>query len=111
MAVPEVNITIEQGSDYQDVFTVKNPDGTPLDLTGYTASAAIKKFPTSTTTTSFSFGIVTVAGQVVVSMANTVSNALDGGRYYYDVVITATGTGKITKIIKGMALVNSSIVV
>ena len=68
MAVPEVNITIEQGSDYQDVFTVKNPDGTPLDLTGYTASAAIKKFPTSTTTTSFSVGIVTAAGQVVLSM-------------------------------------------
>ena len=45
MAVPEVNITIEQGTDYEDVFTVRNPNGTPLDLTGYTASAAVKKFP------------------------------------------------------------------
>ena len=47
MAVPEVNITIEQGTDYEDVFTVRNPNGTPLDLTGYSASAAVKKFPTS----------------------------------------------------------------
>ena len=111
MSVPAVNITIEQGTDYQEVFTVRNPDGTPLDLTGYTASAAIKKFPTSTTTTLFSVGIVTTAGQVVLSMGNTISNALDSGRYYYDVVITAAGTGKITKIITGMALINSSIVV
>ena len=111
MAVPEVNITIEQGTDYEDVFTVRNPNGTPLDLTGYSASAAVKKFSTSTTSTPFTVGIVTAAGQVVLSMGNTISNALDSGRYYFDVVITATGTGKITKIIKGSALVNSSIVV
>jgi len=111
MAVPEVNITIEQGTYYQDVFTVKNPNGTVLDLTGYTASAAIKKFSTSTISTPFTVGIITAAGQVVLSMANTISNALDAGRYYYDVVITSTGTGNITKIIKGSVIVNSSIVV
>lgn len=111
MAVPEVNITIEQGTYYQDVFTVRNPNGTPLDLTGYTASAAIKKFSTSTTSTPFTVGIVTAAGQVVLSMGNTVSNALNYGRYYYDIVITSIETGNITKIIKGSVMVNSSIVV
>jgi hypothetical protein len=111
MAVPEVNITIEQGTYYEDVFTVRNPNGTALDLTGYTASAAIKKFSTSTISTPFTVGIVTAAGQVVLSMGNTISNALDAGRYYYDVVITSTGTGNITKIIKGSVMVNSSIVV
>jgi hypothetical protein len=111
MAVPEVNIAIEQGTYYEDVFTVRNPNGTPLDLTGYTASAAIKKFSTSTTSTPFTVGIITAAGQVVLSMGNTISNALDAGRYYYDVVITSTGTGNITKIIKGSVMVNSSIVV
>jgi hypothetical protein len=111
MAVPEVNITIEQGTYYEDVFTVRNPNGTPLDLTGYTASAAIKKFSTSTTSTPFTVGIITAAGQVVLSMGNTISNALDAGRHYYDVVIISTGTGNITKIIKGSVIVNSSIVV
>jgi hypothetical protein len=111
MAVPEVNITIEQGTYYEDVFTVRNQNGTTLDLTGYTASAAIKKFSTSTTSTPFTVGIITAAGQVVLSMGNTISNALDAGRHYYDVVITSTGTGNITKIIKGSVIVNSSIVV
>jgi hypothetical protein len=109
MAVPAVNITIEQGTDFENVYTVTNPDGTPLDLTGYTSSAKIKKFPSSTTSSSFSVGIVTSAGQVVVSMAHTVTNALSPGRYYYDVIITSGSTGKISRIIEGMALITPSV--
>jgi len=108
MAVPAVNITIEQGTDFSNVFTVTNPDGSPLDLTGYTSSAKIKKFPSSTVSTPFTVGIVSAAGQVVVSMAHTVSNALTPGRYYYDVITIASG-GNISRIIEGMALVTPSV--
>jgi hypothetical protein len=107
MAVSAVNIVIEQGTDYQEVFTVNNPDGTPLDLTGYTGAAKIRKFPESTTSTSFSVGIVSTAGQVVVSLANTVTDDLKGGRYYYDIIITSS-VGKKTKVVDGMVLVNPS---
>ncbi len=62
MAVPAVNITIDQGADYQEVFTVTNPDGSPLDLTGYTSIATIKKYPSATSSQiSFTVGIVTAA--------------------------------------------------
>ena len=109
MAVPSVNITIEQGSDFENIFTVTNPDGSPLDLLGYTSSAKIKKFPSSTTSSSFSVGIITSAGQVIVSMANTITNQLSPGRYYYDVIITSVPTGKISRIIEGMALITPSV--
>lgn len=109
MAVPAVNITIEQGTDFENVYTVTNPNGTPLDLTGYTANAKIRKYPSSTTYSSFGVGIITAAGQVIVSMANTVSGALTPGRYYYDVIITASASNKKTKIIDGMALVTPSV--
>ena len=109
MAVPAVNITLEQGTDFENVYTVTNPNGTPLDLTGYTAAAKIIKFPgSSTTSSSFNVGIITAAGQVLVSMANTVSAVLNPGRYYYDVIITASVSNKKTKIIEGMALVTPS---
>ena len=107
MAVASVNIVIEQGTDYQEVFTVNNPDGSPLDLTGYTGTAKIRKFPESKSSTSFGVGIVSTAGQVVVSLANTVTSGLSGGRYYYDVIITSSG-GKKLKVVDGMVLVNSS---
>jgi hypothetical protein len=107
MAVPAVNIVVEQGMDYEEVFTVNNPDGSPLDLTGHTGSAKIRKFPSSSTFTSFNVGIVSAAGQVVVSLANTVTAGLDPGRYYYDVVITSYSNKK-SKVVDGMVLINST---
>jgi hypothetical protein len=107
MAVVAVNIVIEQGTDYQEVFTINNSDGSPLDLTGYTGTAKIRKFSESTSYTPFSVGIVSTAGQVVVSLANTVTTDLKSGRYYYDIIVTSS-SGKKTKVIDGMVLVNSS---
>jgi hypothetical protein len=107
MAVPAVNIVVEKGTDYEEVFTVNNPDGSPLNLTGYTGASKIRKFPESSASTSFNVGIVSTAGQVVVSLANTISLSLNPGRYYYDVIITSS-SGKKTKVVDGMVLVNPS---
>lgn len=107
MAVPAVNIVVEQGTDYEEVFTVNNPDGSPLDLTGHSGVAKIRKFPNSTSSTSFNVGIVSTAGQVVVSLANTVTANLKSGRYYYDVIIISPQSKK-TKVVDGMVLVNPS---
>jgi hypothetical protein len=105
MAVPSVNIVIEKGTDYQEVFTVNNPDGSPLDLTGHSGLAKIKKFPESSSSTSFNVGIVSSAGQVVVSLANTITSTLSAGRYYYDVIVISY-SGKKTKVVDGMVIVN-----
>ena len=103
-----VNIVIEQGTDYEKVFTIYNPDKSVLDLTGYTGVAKIRKFPESTTSTSFSVGITSSAGKVTVSLANTITSELKSGRYYYDVIVTSQSTGKKTKLVDGMVLVNAS---
>lgn len=108
MAVPAVNIVIEKGIDYEDVFTVRNPDGSPLNLTGYTGIAKIRKFPESTSSVSFNVTILPLVGQIVVSLANTVTNTLDPGRYYYDVVTISSVNGKKKKIVDGMILVRST---
>lgn len=107
MAVPAVNITIDQGADYQEYFTVTNPDGSPLDLLGYSCEATLTKFPGSANTTPFTVGIVTSAGQVIVSISNTVTSQLDPGRYYYD-IFTISGDLKRKKIIEGNAIVQPS---
>lgn len=107
MAVPAVNIVVEQGTDYEEVFTVNNPDGSPLDLTGHMGVAKIRKFPESTKSTSFNVGIVSSAGQVIVSLANTVTYDLKAGRYYYDVIVISS-QGKKFKIADGMVIVNAT---
>jgi len=108
MAVPAVNITIQKGTDFQNVYTISNPDGSPLDLTGYSGVAKIKKFPESTTSSPFSVGIVSTAGQVVLSMASTVTSQLSSGRHYYDILLTSPSNKK-DRTFEGMALVTSTV--
>lgn len=109
MAVPSVNITIEKGVDHSSTFTITNADGTVYDLTNQSAVAKLKKFPSSTSSSSFSASLTVSTGKVTISMGNTVTNALDPGRYYYDIVLTNSTTSKKTRVIEGMALVTPSI--
>lgn len=103
-----VNIVIEQGTDYEKVFTIYNPDKSVLDLTGYSGVAKMRKFSGSAVSTSFNVGIASTAGKITVSLANTITSQLEAGRYYYDVIATVESTGKKTKLVDGMVLVNAS---
>ena len=111
MAVPEVNITIEQGTDYTQDFIIKNPNQSAFNLAGYTSQAKIRKFPDATASASFNVGITSSLGKVTISMANTITSSLNSGRHYYDIVIVSTATSSITKVFTGMALVNASVTV
>lgn len=111
MAVPVENITIEQGTDFEKTFIIKNPDSSIVDLTGYTIESKIKKHPESITSYNFSVGVASTSGSITISMASTIADTLSFGRYYYDIVSIEDSTGKVLKLYTGMALVNSSITV
>lgn len=108
MAARSVNLTIEQGTDFTSTFTIKNPDGTVLPLTGYSAVAKLGKHPSATSTTSFSTSITASTGKVTLTMGNAVTANLDPGRYYYDCVIESGGGNK-TRVIEGMVLVTAGL--
>jgi len=108
MTVPSVNITIEKGTYFENTFTINNSDGTPLNLTGYSAVAKIKKYPSSPTSHPFSITITANTGKIQVSMGHTTTASLSEGRNYYDIVITSGG-GTKSRVIEGMALVTPSI--
>lgn len=102
-----VNLVIEKGTDFEESFDVTNPDGTVVPLTGFSGVSKLKKFPESSSSTSFVVGITSETGKVAISMGNTITNSLNPGRYYFDVIITAPDSKK-TKIVEGMAFVSSS---
>ena len=108
MAARSVNLTVEQGTDFTTTFTIKNPDGTVLPLTGYTATAKIGKHPSASSTTDFSVSITAASGKVTLTLTNSVTADLEPGRYYYDVVIESSG-GSITRVIEGMVLVTAGL--
>lgn len=42
------NAIVRQGADWERVFTLKNPDGTPIDLTGCVGACQVRPKPEST---------------------------------------------------------------
>jgi hypothetical protein len=108
MAARSVNLTVEQGTDFTTTFTIKNPDGTVLPLTGYSAIAKIGKHPSATSTTAFTTSITASTGKVTLTLSNSTTADLEPGRYYFDVVIESGGGNK-TRVIEGMVLVTAGL--
>ena len=109
MAVPVVNIVIEQGADYSSSFTITNPDGSPYTIFNNSAAATLKKHPASETSYTFTSEIDPDDGQILLSMSNTLTSTIPPGRYFYDIVITNINDGYRSRVIEGMAMVTPGI--
>ena len=108
MAVPVVNIEIEQGADFTSTFTITNNDGSIFSMSNASAVAKAKKHPTAGTAYTFSTSIVSATGKITISMTDEVTATMEAGRYLYDILLTAAGGDK-TRVIQGMALVTAGI--
>jgi len=109
MTVPAVNIVIEKGTSFEATYNVTNSDDSVYSLTNQTATAKIRKHPTATSSKSFTTSITVATGEIKISMGSTITADLSSGRNYYDVIITHTSTGKVTKIFEGTAIVNETV--
>ncbi len=109
MTVPVVNIVIEKGTDFEATYNVTNADNSVYSLTNQAATAKIRKHPTASTSKSFTTTITVATGEIKISMGSTNTDDLSAGRNYYDVIITHSSTGKVTKIFEGAALVKDTV--
>ena len=105
MSVPVVNLRLEKGTDFEATFNVTQSDDSILQLNNFSAVAKIRKHPTATVSKSFSTTITAAIGEIKISMSAANTSTLTAGRNYYDVVITESTTGKITKAFEGMIMV------
>lgn len=109
MAVPVVNIIVEKGTSFEATYYVTNADDSVYTLANQSATAKIRKHPTASTSKSFTTAITVGTGEIKISMGSTVTADLTSGRNYYDVILTHSITGKVTKIFEGMAMVNDTV--
>ena len=102
----KANIVIDQGTDFSSAIDLVDADGVIFDLTGYTAAAQMRKNYTSSAATTFTTAIpVPATGVINLTLSNTNTGALEPGRYLYDVEITQTGSGNITRVVEGVETV------
>ena len=107
------NVVIDQGADWFLNVTYDNPDGTPVNLTGYTAALQLRSLPTDpvsvlSLSTGSGITITGATGLVAIRATATQTRAIDEGIYYYDLEITS-GSGVVTRLIQGQADVSPEV--
>ena len=111
MAAIPLNLLLEKGTDFDATFNIQNEDNTtPLNLTGYTAEAKMRRSYYSSSATDFVVGFVDrYNGILKISMTNAATSALDPRRYVYDIVLTSP-QGIKTRVIEGILEVTQGVV-
>lgn len=108
--------TIDQGATWSTLFTLKNSDDTPVDLTGYTARMQARLNYNSATAllslTSPSGGISfpdATEGKIQVVVSATQTAALPAGvTMVYDLEVESGG-GIVTRVVQGTLYVSPEV--
>jgi hypothetical protein len=109
MAARNVNLVLEQGVDFQATFTIRNTNNAPLNLTGYTGISSIRKHPSSSTAYPLTLTFVDrLNGKIAVSMGYTATDAIEGGRYVYDVILISPNSYR-SRAVQGNVLVTPGV--
>jgi hypothetical protein len=100
MPVSREDLSVYQGDDHSWVVTVRNQDGTPADITGYTARAQIRRAVADSDPIVVAEMASSVASPVVNLSLTRTQTATMNGRYVWDLQLTSD-TGTVTTILAG----------
>ena len=106
------NLTIVQGATFNSDVTVKDSNGNPFNLTGYTASAKRSTgFASTRRRTAMTCTISGDATTAVITLALTADQTgnLEEGRYVYDLEILQTSSSTVTRVIEGIISVSPQV--
>lgn len=115
MTAGTYNTVIDQGADWFINFVYENPDGTPVNITNYTAALQVRTSPLAKTAvltlTTQNGGIVITGnqGKVACHATNVQTSAMNPGRYTYDLEITEPTAGIVTRLIQGTIQVSPQV--
>jgi hypothetical protein len=106
-----LDLYIDQGSDFVAVLPpVTNPDGSVLNLTGYTATCLIRLSYGSNYAVAVTATVTNAtAGVITLTLSHAQTMGLNSTRWVYDLIVTNTGSGMITKIFEGIVTVNPAV--
>ena len=102
-------MTLEQGASFTTTVTVNGSDGSPTNLTSYTAAAQLRKSYYSTTANSFTVTVSNAAnGELTMAMSAANTANLTPGRAVYDLLITSPTNVK-TRVVEGIVTILPSV--
>jgi hypothetical protein len=103
------NLYVDQGTDFSAIITLKNQDGSTLNLTGFTVASQFRKSYQSSSATNFIVSIYNATqGKIRMQLPAATSSALLPGRYLYDVEITSP-TNERKRALEGIVVLTAEI--
>jgi hypothetical protein len=117
MKAGKYTIEIQQGATFSRIFTCRNVSKIAVNLTGYTAVISIREAVESASVIATSAGVsptITItlggaAGTITVDITATVTAAFDFDQAVYDIELTETSTGKVTRILEGPVILSREV--
>lgn len=107
------NFTIDQGSTWTLQLVYNDPNGDPINLTGYTAKMQVRrKFDSATavltlSTSNGGISITGLTGTINLIATDEQTGAIDGGLYVYDLELE--NGGAITRLIQGQVTISPQV--
>jgi hypothetical protein len=103
------NLYIDAGSDYSTIITVTGSNGQPINLSGYTVAAEMRKSYQSSLSHPFIPSVSSaINGKIRLQLTAQQSEQMTPGRWLYDVEITSP-SGQKTRVVEGIVTINPQI--
>lgn len=113
MSAGVYKMTCNQGANLNQSLTWRNPNGTPIDLTGYTAQMRVARNKGGTlvlnpTSQNGEIVINGPAGNIQISVSAADTAEVESGIYVYEVDVTS-GDGTVTRLLEGQFVVDGQV--
>lgn len=106
------DVTVDAGATFSTVFTYKDANGVPIDLTGYTAQAMLRDDPYSQAAAALTLTptIDGPNGTVTLAMTAAETSTLTLDRYVYAIELTASGGEPVIRLVEGTMTMSPEVV-
>jgi hypothetical protein len=111
MAAGIYNILIQQGSSYSQQLTIKQPDGTPVDLTGATVRSQVReRYDDASPIVSFTTAIDAdpTTGIFTLSLTDAQTAAFSFTKALYDIEIVYSDAS-VDRILQGNVILSKEV--
>lgn len=97
------NLYIDQGSDYSTGIILEDKNSDPLDLDTLSFDGQIRRTYQSETSYDFVISIADAdGGEIEVSVPESTTSIMKGGRYVYDIFAEDSVSGTRFKVLEGI---------
>lgn len=105
----KANLIIDQGATFTTTVNLTDTNGDPIDLTGYTGAAQMRKsYTSSSAAATFTVATGGANGSITLSLSANATANISGGRYLYDVELT-DASNTVSRVFEGIVTVNPNI--